>query len=410
MSSNTSNDPGAASRISERKLLFIIAAVQFVNVLDFMMVMPLGPDFAQALAIPTPQLGVIGASYTASAAVAGVVGAFVLDRFDRRRALAVTLAGLVVATAAGGFSWDLHSMVATRILAGAFGGPATSLALAIVSDVVPPERRGRAMGVVMSAFSVASVLGVPAGLELARFGGWSLPFFAVALLGAVLALAAVWLLPPLRPAAPSGGGDVGWTFLRRPGVMAALCAVGLAMAANFMFIPNLATYWQFNFGYPRERLGLLYLVGGAVSFAAMQVVGRLVDRLGATVVAAFGTLVYVGCVYVSFVAPQYSWPVLALFVALMGTASFRFIPMQSLASRVPPPAERARYMSAQSAVQHVASAAGALVASRLLSEAPGGRLVGMDRVGVASMVLGASLPFLLWSVEGRVRARERELA
>jgi len=105
------------------------------------------------------------------------------------------------ATAAGGFAWDLHSMVAARILAGMFGGPATSLALAIVSDVVPPERRGRAMGLVMSAFSLASVLGVPAGLELARMGGWAAPFFGVAALGAVLTALAIRLLPPLRPPA-----------------------------------------------------------------------------------------------------------------------------------------------------------------------------------------------------------------
>lgn len=74
--------------ISERSLLFLIGAVQFVNILDFMMVMPLGPDFARDLGIPTSQLGLIGGSYTAAAAVTGLLGAFFLDRFDRRSALA----------------------------------------------------------------------------------------------------------------------------------------------------------------------------------------------------------------------------------------------------------------------------------------------------------------------------------
>lgn len=63
----------------ERRLIFVLAAVQFVNILDFMMVMPLGPDFACDLHIPTSQLGTIGGSYTASAAVSGFACAFFLS-------------------------------------------------------------------------------------------------------------------------------------------------------------------------------------------------------------------------------------------------------------------------------------------------------------------------------------------
>jgi predicted MFS family arabinose efflux permease len=193
-------------------------------------------------------------------------------------------------------------------------------------------------------------------------------------------------------------------------VLPSLAAVGMVMVANFLLIPNFATYWQFNFNYPREHLGVLYLVGGLVSFATMQLVGRLVDRFGATLVATIGTVFFIGCLFVSFVRPQYSWSALALFVAFMGTSSFRFIPLQSLSSRVPPPAERARYMSAQSAVQHIASAAGALLASHMLTELPGGRLVGMDRVGLLAMALGSVVPLLLWVVESQVRAREGAVA
>src|SRR3954468_6244256 len=136
-------------QVSEGKLLFLLASVQFVNVLDFMMVMPLGPDFAKALAIPTSHLGYIGGSYTASAAVSGMVGSLFLDRFDRRKALAVALLGLVLGTALGGFATGLPPLILARGVAGAFGGPATSLSLAILADVIPLERRGRAMGVVM---------------------------------------------------------------------------------------------------------------------------------------------------------------------------------------------------------------------------------------------------------------------
>src|SRR5215831_619674 len=134
------------SRISERTLVFLVGAVQFVNILDFVMVMPLGPDFAKALGVPISKLGLIGGSYTAAAAFSGLLGSFFLDRFDRRKALAVAMFGLVLGTAAGGRARDLTGLTLARVIAGVFGGPATSISYAIIADVIPAERRGKAMG------------------------------------------------------------------------------------------------------------------------------------------------------------------------------------------------------------------------------------------------------------------------
>lgn len=394
---------------TERRLLLLIGAVQFVNVLDFMMVMPLGPDFAQALGISTSRLGMVGGIYTAAAAVSGILGAVVLDRFDRRRALAVVLVGLVVGTAAGAFATGLGSMLAARLVAGAFGGPAAALALAIVSDVVPPERRGRAMGVVLGAFAVASVLGVPAGLELARAGGWRMPFLAVAALGTVLVAAVIAMLPPLPvpTESRSTSGSSVKELLRRPAVALSMAAMALLMTAQFAIVPNLAAYWQHNLGYPRERLGLLFVAGGVVSFATMRLAGRLADRAGSAVTIAGGTAAFVGVLFAAFILPAQPAPALALFVGFMAASSFRMVPMQALSSRVPEPRERGRFMALQSAIQHLAAAAGAFAGAGVLREAPGGRLERMDAVAWGAAALAAAVPALMWLVESRVRRRER---
>ena len=91
---------------SERAVILLVAMVQFVNILDFMMVMPMGPDFAAALGIPLSRLGLIGGSYTLAAMVSGLVGSLFLDRFGRRNALLVAMLGLVVATVLGGLAPD----------------------------------------------------------------------------------------------------------------------------------------------------------------------------------------------------------------------------------------------------------------------------------------------------------------
>jgi predicted MFS family arabinose efflux permease len=398
--------------LSERSLLLLIGAVQFVNVLDFMMVMPLGPDFAADFGVPNARLGFVGASYTLAAALSGIVGSTFLDRFDRRKALAVALVGLVLSTAAGGLVSSFEMMLATRCLAGAFGGPASALALAIVSDVIPPARRGRAMAAVLGAFAISSVLGVPVGLELAHLGGWRLPFFAVALFGTMVAALAIFLLPPLVGHLFGGAGKRQTklrTLLKRPEVVLALAANALVMLGHFAIVPNLAAYVQFNFGYPREDMGLLYFVGGLISLGTMRVAGWLADRVGPPRVAAGATLAYVTVLFFSFVVPLYSLPVHLLFAGFMVTSSFRAVPMRALSSRVPNADERARYMSSQSALDHIAAAGGALLGSQLLRELPGGRLDGMAALGWVTITLSSLVPLLLFLVDRRVRQREQDV-
>ncbi len=392
----------------ERTILLLVAAVQFVNVLDFVMVVPLGPDFASALGIPMSSLGLVTGSYTLAAAAAGAAGSGFLDWFDRRTALAFAMAGLVLATAAAGLATGLSTLLAARVAAGLFGGPATSLSFAIVSDSVPAERRGRAMGVVMGAFSVATVLGVPAGLWLAQAGGWRTPFLAVAGLGAVVAAGALFLMPAMRGhlVHARAAAARGYAFLREPAALLSLLATATTMAATFALVPNLAAFLQFNAGLPRERLGFLYMVGGALSFAVLRAVGRGIDRFGAARVAAVGTAVMLANLALDFAPAEPLLPAWALFVLFILANSIRNPSLSTLASRVPRASERARFQSTQSAVQNLASAGGALLSSLLLATEEGGRLVGMWRVAAFSGALSIALPLLLAAVQPRVLRRE----
>lgn len=383
-----------------------------MNVLDFMMVMPLGPDFASALGIDTSHIGLVGGSYTAAAAVAGVVGAVYLDRFDRRIALACTMLGLVLGTIAGGFAVDLSTLLAARVIAGAFGGPATSLSLAVIADSVPPERRGKAIGAVMGAFSIASILGVPAGLELARLWGFRAPFFAVGALGAVVAAVAIWLMPPMRAhldraqashrsvAAPR-------TAVLNPLSKLSLLNTGFIMLGVFAVVPNISAFLQHNLGYPRDKIGLLYLVGGLFSFVVLRIAGWATDRLGATPVVVVGTALHAAALLSMFVYAAPWLPVLAIFSLFMMSGSVRMVPLQALASRVPLPPERARFMSAQSVVQHLASAVGAIAASSVLTADATGRLSQMDHVALVALALALVVPLFSRRLERGLAQRDR---
>lgn len=416
--------------VSERALVAVVTLVQFINVLDFMMVMPLGPDFARALGIPTSHLGYIGGSYTAAAMLAGLAGSLFLDKLGRRQALTVAMAGLAVGTAAGGFATGLASLMTARIVAGAFGGPATSVSVSIIADVIPVERRGKALGAVMAAFSVSSVLGVPFGLKLAEVGGWRAPFFAVAALGVLVTAVTALVLPPLRghltPQAPRvepSGDDRSYrasprmvpgdppvstaALLARPTVIASYAMTAVTMMGGFALIPNISGYVQMNLGYPRSKIGLLYFAGGMMSFVVLPLAGRLVDRFGSLAIALPATASLVAVIYGGFVAwpPWFAPPV--MFVLFMSSTGFRNVAYHTLVTRVPGPAERARFMSVQSAVQHGASSLGAVMSTWLLRE-EGGRLVGMGRVAGLAMAMMACVPPLMAAVERRLRAERGE--
>jgi MFS family permease len=140
--------------------------------------------------------------------------------------------------------------------------------------------------------------------------------------------------------------------------------------------------------------------------ATTRLAGRLADRAGAAVTAAGATALYLAVLLMAFVFPGREPPALAVFVGFMAASGLRAVPMQALASRVPAPEERARFMSAQSVVQHLGSAAGAVLASSMLWSLPGGRLGGMVRVASVAAVLAAAVPGLLWALERRVRLGE----
>src|SRR6266567_5280241 len=164
------------NRLSERSLLLLLAAVQFTHIVDFMILMPLGPQLMRELHIGPGHFSALVAAYTISSGVVGLLAAPFIDRFDRRKLLLFAYVGFIAGTLACAFSQSATTLLAARALSGAFGGLSISMVMAIIGDVVPAKRRASAMGIVMTAFTVAAAVGVPFGLQLAERFRWEAPF------------------------------------------------------------------------------------------------------------------------------------------------------------------------------------------------------------------------------------------
>src|SRR3990172_9104102 len=121
----------------ERYLLLTLAGIQFSHILDFMIMMPLGPILIAAFGIGTHEFGLLVASYSFSAALSGLLAATFVDRFERKRLLLTMFALFGLATLACGLAPGYATLLFARGLARIFGGIMGALIHTMVGDVIP---------------------------------------------------------------------------------------------------------------------------------------------------------------------------------------------------------------------------------------------------------------------------------
>jgi len=397
--------PKSFLTLGEAVLLLVLAAIQFTNIIDFMIVMPLGRWYSIEMNLRPSQFGNVVSSYTASAGIAALIASRFLDRFGRKAALLTMYFGFIVGTGLCAIAANYWQLLAARTVAGAFGGVAAAVVLAAVGDGFPMERRGMAMGVIMTAFSVASIVGIPAGLWIAELYGWRMPFFAVAGLGGLVLVIAVFALPPLRGhIGHSSGRGVGTlALITNPNHVRAYLLMVSLVVASFTVFPYIPTYLTANVGMHQDQLKWMYLAGGLATLITLTYFGRLADRFGKLLV--FRWLALATVVSVIIVTNLPSGLSLAL---VLGVTTFMFIatsgrmvPATALLTASAAPSERGGFMSVNAAVQHIAAGAAAWLGGMMLQqENPDAPLVGYPLVGVLSVLSTLASMYLA----GRLRA------
>lgn len=371
----------------ERTILLTLMAVQFTHVLDFMIMMPMGSHLMRVFQIGPGQFTHLVAAYGLAAALTGFAGGFVLDRFDRKHALLALYFGFGLATLACALAPNYHALLFARFAAGACGGVASSVVTAMVGDVIPPARRGRAMGNVMVAFPIASVLGVPLGLLLAEKFGWHAPFFLIASLSVFVLANALRALPKLTPhhvpAHP-------WAQMKAI-LVDPIHQRGFAVSAALVFaggivIPILAPSLVANVGLTEAQLPLIYLAGGLCTFATTPLIGRISDRHDKLHVLGWLSLSASTVVLVLTNLPRVHIAVALLATTLfMVTMSGRFAPAMAMITNAVSGRYRGGFMSVNSAIQQAASGFANLTAGSMVSINAEGRIIGYPRIGAAAV-------------------------
>lgn len=380
----------------ERVILLTLMAVQFTHVLDFMIMMPLGSHLMRVFQIGPSEFSRLVAVYGISAAATGFAAAFVLDRFDRKRALLGLYTGFGIATLCCALAPNYQMLLFARCAAGAFGGVASSVVTAMVGDVVPPARRGRAMGSVMVAFPLASIAGVPLGLFLAERWEWHAPFFLVAVVSVAVLALGLRVLPSIRSLHPA---EHPWLSMKAI-LSNPIHQRGFMLSAALVFgggliIPFLAPAMVANVGLTEAQLPLIYLAGGLCTFGSTPVIGRLSDRHDKFHVLGWLSLAAAGVVLVlTHLPPAPVWAAMLTTALFMVTMSGRFAPAMAMMTNAVDARYRGGFMSVNSAVQQATSGLANLTAGLLVVAAADGRLIGFPRLGYVAICCFALAVYL----------------
>ncbi len=394
--------------LSERKLLLLLAAVQFTQIMDFMIMMPLGPQLMRELAISPQQFGSLISSFAITAGVVGLAAAPFIDRFDRRQLLLIVYAGFTLGTLACGLSNSRETLLISRAICGAFGGIGGATIMAIVADVVPPERRARGMGFIMTAFSVAAALGVPFGLKLAQWWRWEAPFLAVAGISAVVWVALYRILPSVNGHLADGKVQSARDFLvllRDANAWRGLMLMMAVVFGHFTIIPFLSPFLVGNVGMEEADLFHVYMVGGFVTVFSGPLIGRLADRYGKFCIYAilvFGACIVIRVLTTSEVRPE--WQVLVIAGFFFMLAGGRFIPSQATISMAVAPARRGAYMSLVACSRDLASGITTSIGGMTVLEGANGKLINYDKLGLLAITVSL---VSLWLFKQVKTAEER---
>jgi predicted MFS family arabinose efflux permease len=252
------------------------------------------------------------------------------------------------------------------------------------------------MATVMSAFPLASVLGVPTGLWLAHLFKWHAPFFLLGTLSGIILLVAWRILPhvhshrstehPVRQMVAMLSLPVHQRCL--------LLSVALVFAGGSL-IPFMAPSMVLNVGLSESQLPLIYFFGGACTFFTMPWVGRLADRHEKLHVLGWLTLCSALMALVITNLPVTPLPLVLtatslFFISMTG----RFAPAMAMITNAVEARYRGGFMSVNSAVQQAAAGLANLTAGALMTQNAAGRLIGYPRAGLVALVFFV-LTFLL---------------
>ena len=319
-------------RINPRVLL--LALGMFALGTDVNVVAGVLPEIAHALIVSESLAGQVVTAFTLTYGLGAPVLAALISRFPRNRILVIALGGFCLANVGSALAPTFPLLLLTRVLAGACAATHSPLVYATSTQFAPPQKRGQALALVVSGFTLATVLGSPLGTWVGEHAGWRLSFALVALLAGIACVVLLVSRLPRADRQPALSLKTRLAPVREPRLLLALCPTLLSSLGFYIVYTYIAPLLDQSM-HIREISGLL-LIAGLGFVGGSWISGGVADRFGTTrsLVASLLGL--------SMLLALFSWATTSLLTGLpvlflwAGVAASTFTPQQHrLLSLVP---------------------------------------------------------------------------
>jgi predicted MFS family arabinose efflux permease len=384
-------------------MIALLATLQFIIILDFMVLSPLGAILIPTLKITPAQFGLVVSAYAFSAGASGLLAAGFADRFDRKKFLLFFYTGFLIGTFLCAIAPTYELLLAARIVTGIFGGVIGSVAFAIATDLFKLEVRGRVMGFTQIAFGASQVLGLPIGFYMANHINWHAPFWMIVIFGTFLGIAIIFFMKPVTQHLHATEkpnplrhltSNLSNTLYMRAFVSTILLATG-----GFMLMPFGSAFSTNNLGLTFDQVPILYMVTGIFGIALGPLIGKLSDTMGRFQLFAIGSIVSIIMVAIYTrlgITPL--WVCMILNVILFAGINARIISSSTLISAIPSLEDRGAFMSINSSIQQVSGGVASFVAGLIVIQAPSGKLERYEILGyvvIGSMIIATGMIYWL---------------
>lgn len=224
--------------------------------------------------------GAAGQTVTATAVVAAIAApmlALVTRNIDRRHVLWTLMVLLVLSNLLAAFAWSLPALLAARVVLGVALGGFWSMSGAIAMRLAPGPLLPRAMSIILTGVSVATVCAAPAGVYIGDLWGWRATFLIAALIGVAALFVQLFTIPRLPPVGTTGIRalvDVTENRMIRLGVLAIL----IVISGHFAAFTYARAFLEQNTGLDIETISLDLLAFGVAGFFGNLAGGFLAGR------------------------------------------------------------------------------------------------------------------------------------
>ncbi|MBE8523513.1 MFS transporter [Amycolatopsis sp. H6(2020)] len=294
-----------------------------IGLTEFVVVGLLG-SLGEDLRVSVPTAGLLVTGYAAAVALGAPVMTAAGARLPRKTMLVVLMGlfitGNVLAALAPGYGVLMAGRVISALCHGAFMGIGPIMAASLVA----PERRSRAIALMMTGLTVSNVVGVPFGTALGLQLGWRSAFWAIAGIGAA-ALAAIVAFVPTRPDGTGHGLRGELAVFRRPQVWLVLTTTMLGWGAAYAAITFLQPMLTRVAGFGASAVPWLLLLFGAGLTGGNLLGGRLADR--ALVPTLYGTIAGAIAALIGFAFAVHQQGPAVIMVFVLGAAGFAMVPV-----------------------------------------------------------------------------------